>query len=124
MPLGDTPYASVARDVARIVAQHGQDATLARTTYATYSPLGDATPTQVQSSIQFVLVRNEPNEQQTLAGGKPVEFLEGLVPVGSVQQNDLITWNGLPYLVLGVYPYDIGGIHDADLFHAEREVKP
>ena len=124
MPLGDNPYAVVARDVARVIKQHGQTATVTRTTSTTYSPLGDAQPTQTASTVTFVLVRDEPNEQQTLAGAKPVEILEGLVPVGSVRQNDQITWNGLLYLVLGIYPYDMGGVHDADLFHAEREVKP
>jgi len=125
MPLGNFPFGRVASDALAIIGQNGIAASLRRVTGQTaYTPMGTAQPTQATITFQFALVKDQPDELQTLAGGRVKEVLEGLVAPGTVLLNDQITWNGLPYLVTGVFPYELGGVMAAQKFHAERAVVP
>lgn len=73
-------------------------------------------------NVQIVMSRVPENIQPTAEGGKPVESIEFFALPNSINENDVVTWNGHEFRTSSVWPSAFGGMTQVLYCKADRMV--
>lgn len=83
---------------------------------------GKPTDSPNTTTISIVVSKTELDISAVVAGGKPKEVLEFYALLGTISENDELTWNGHTFRTSSAWPFGLGGQQQLLFCKAEREV--
>jgi len=123
--IGNNLFATMDIDLGILLGLHGVTINVSR-----YDQTADtdrdiyAEPTGSPSQFNAIVLigRQELKEDETMAGGKIKEFLSLIGQPGTLQENDIATYNGHNYAVQKVGKPTVQSAIAAEIYWAVREV--
>ncbi|WP_088187546.1 hypothetical protein [Desulfosporosinus sp. FKA] len=123
MAIGDNRF-----NVSRLALAFNENATLVTVTLSKADEavprdkFGKPTDSPNTTTISIVVSKAELDISAVVAGGKPKEVLEFYALLGTISENDELTWNGHTFRTSSAWPFGLGSQQQLLFCKAEREV--